>query len=1047
MTSKRFATVLLLAAVLVLPRSGESAGIDPSLKWKTITTEHFRVHYHQGAEWTAGQVAQVAEEVYPFITGLYDYEPGIVDFIIKDTEDYANGAAYYYDNKVEIWASNLEFGLRGTTEWLRNVVTHEYTHIVSIGAAMKMPRRIPAIYFQAISFENEKRPDVLTGYPNGIVSYPYVGVIMPPWFAEGVAQYMSPDKQTDCWDTHRDMILRAAILDDKMLSYDEMGFFGHGSLGNEQVYDHGYGLVRYIALRYGSESIGQIADALGAPLRLSMDGALKKVTGKDGGQLYKDWKRYLSARYDTQVEQIHTNPREGQILADGGNITISPSFAPDGGRVVFLSNKGSEYARTGLYVIGRDGKNLDQLQPGVSSKPAFSPDGKKIVYARHRRVNKYNAMQSDIHVYDFETRKETRLSKGGRASQPAYSPDGQSVVCVVNSDGTHRIAVMDGDGENLREIYERTKGTQFYHPQFSPDGSRILFGVFEEQSRHIAVIDADGSDFRYLVKTRNDERNARWLPDGNGIVFASDRTGIFNVYSMPLDGERFDQLTNVVGGAFSPDVSSADGSLVFAGYNGDGYHVSLVDGNNQPVAEMDAATYAERTMGELDECADLKVWDDGESTAGFAMTEGAGGADTAPAPAPGLAEGAEALDLPTGGETADAAAGLESTDYEWTYSNLQIFPRIVIWDGTPRFGAFIGGTEILEKQFFFLGGSYGIDGRFDAFVSFELRHLFPVLFMEFIRMREKTSEYQELKDDPDFEALDLEEIRYDLWSADLGLRFEFADPFNLIQNNDFALWYSHGEYRIHIDWNGIQDGQSIPQPAVAWKYYVGNDFYARWRFKSVSLATDANVNPRGGRAVTLQYMHARDKLFNSGEFEYGLRPDYTDYNFNQYTVDWREYYPMPWFRHTLQIRAFGSFVDRDVDDFFWVYMGGMDGIRGYTYYSIGGRQGALASATYRFPILRHINKQLSWLSFRDVYGGVFYEGGKAWDSHLQFNGFKTSVGGELRLMLGSYYSYPTAIQFVAARSLDTAVYEVPVTNSETIYEPQWRYYLQIGFTF
>jgi hypothetical protein len=152
MTSKRLTTVFIAVTVCLLPRFA-AAAVDPGLKWKTIFTEHFRVHYHEGERWTAQQVADIAEEVYPFITGLYHYEPGIVDFIIKDTEDYANGAAYYYDNKVEIWATNLEFGMRGTTDWLRNVVTHEYTHIVSIGAAMKLPRRIPAIYFQAISFE------------------------------------------------------------------------------------------------------------------------------------------------------------------------------------------------------------------------------------------------------------------------------------------------------------------------------------------------------------------------------------------------------------------------------------------------------------------------------------------------------------------------------------------------------------------------------------------------------------------------------------------------------------------------------------------------------------------------------------------------------------------------------------------------------------------------------------------------------------------------------------------------------------------------------
>ena len=108
----------------------------------------------------------VAEEVHGPLTALYDHEPDLpVHFIIRDTDDYANGAAYFFDNKVEIWATNLDFGYRGTSQWIRNVVTHEYAHIVSIQAAMKMSRRVPAIYFQLISFEREKRPDVLQGYP------------------------------------------------------------------------------------------------------------------------------------------------------------------------------------------------------------------------------------------------------------------------------------------------------------------------------------------------------------------------------------------------------------------------------------------------------------------------------------------------------------------------------------------------------------------------------------------------------------------------------------------------------------------------------------------------------------------------------------------------------------------------------------------------------------------------------------------------------------------------------------------------------------------
>jgi hypothetical protein len=607
---------------------------------------------------------------------------------------------------------------------------------------------------------------------------------------------------------------------------------------------------------------------------------------------------------------------------------------------------------------------------------------------------------------------------------------------------------MDADGSNARTIFERGKGTQFYGPCYSPNGDKILFGIFETGTRHIAVIDTAGRDFAYLVKSQNDERDARWLPDGSGIVFASDRTGIFNIYTMQLGARHYEQLTNVVGGAFSPDVAKNDGALVYDGYGGVGYHVFIVEPQHLPVAELDDASYFERTMGELDDCVTLKAWNEPPAVADFPPAPGAASGIEGEANIRGLGNPTRELTPADTSLTLDGLGGpYQQKDNEWTYSNLHIFPRFVLWDGRPRLGVFLGGSEILDRQFFFLGGSFGLDGRFDAFVDFELRNLFPVIYMQFIRMREITSDYVELEDDPDFDALNLTEIRYDLWSADIGVRFEFQDPFNLIVQHDLAAWFSHGEYRVHIDWKGVLDGVETTLPAVGWRYYIGNDLYLRWRLKSIIPATDASINPRGGRQITLQYMHAWDKLFVNGDFIYGFRPDFTNFNFNQYTVDWREYIPMPWWRHSLQVRLYGSFIDRRVDDFFWVYIGGMDGIRGYTYYSIGGRQGAIASGTYRFPILRNIGRQLSWLTLRDIYGGVFFETGHAWENHFSANDLKRSAGAELRLLLGSYYSYPTAINFVAARSLDTSVFFLPAFEQATVHEPQWRYYLQVGFTF
>ena len=123
----------------------------PELDWKTIETEHFLIHYHDETHRSAKETAAISEKIYGPITTFYEFEPGSkTHIIIQDTDDASNGMAYYYDNKIIIWALPLDFDLRGSHLWLNNVITHEFIHIIQIGVAMKYPRRFPASFFQLL---------------------------------------------------------------------------------------------------------------------------------------------------------------------------------------------------------------------------------------------------------------------------------------------------------------------------------------------------------------------------------------------------------------------------------------------------------------------------------------------------------------------------------------------------------------------------------------------------------------------------------------------------------------------------------------------------------------------------------------------------------------------------------------------------------------------------------------------------------------------------------------------------------------------------------
>jgi Tol biopolymer transport system component len=1040
---KRTLQLFLLAVLLVF--AGRAAAFNnPSLKWETIKTPHFEVHYHQGAEWTAEQVAKILEEINGPITGLYQYEPSYpVHFIIRDTHDYANGAAYFYENKVEIWATNLEFGFRGTTDWLRNVVTHEYTHIVSIQAGTRLPQRIPAAYFQLISFEDEKRSDVLQGYPKDLVTFPFSGVMMPPWFAEGVSQYQSPDVQYDCWDAHRDMILRCAVLEDKMLTYDQMGFFGKNGLQAEQVYDHGYGLVSYIASTYGPDAIRQTTQGLKTIYHLNMNGALKAGTGKTGQELYGEWRSHLQTRYDEQTAPIRENELAGEVIASGGYMTVAPTLSPDGKQVAYLSNVGNDYSGTALFMKPLGEKRARTLKAGVSSPPQFSRDGQKLVYSKKDQIDRYGSVVNDLYVYDIDRKKEKRLTKASRAAHPDFSPDGEQIIAVVNSDGTHSMVVMDSDGKNQRVLLERTKGTQIYYPHFSPDGQRILFGIFDGATRDLAVVSADGSGFEYVLQTQHDERDARWLSD-NRIVFVSNRTGIFNIYELDLSSGWVAQRSNVIGGAFLPDVSGDGAVIVYTSYAGDGYGVSQLEGTSDPVQTLDRVSYGQRAAGEFDECVTLRA---------NALARGEGQAMLALASDDPSAVSGQ-IDA-TQDSSSSSAAKFTNQKYKSAYTPFHLYPRFVIWDSTFRLGLAASSFEILDKQSMFFGGSYGTDKEFDGFLSYEIRNFYPTLFVDALYVRERTDDtaFDDEPASPSFQHSFAFDLRYDLWIADLGLKFELSEAFSFTHQNEISLYWSHSEYSVNISGEELdEDGDLVTPFDGGWKYYIGNQANLKWTLRSIRRAVDAGINPHQGRQLSLWYMRAWDDLFENGEFEYGFRPVFTANNYNQYTVDLIEFIGLPWFRHSLRVRLHGSVIDKDVDSFFWVYMGGRDGIRGYNYYSIGGRKGAVASVTYRFPIIRNFDRQFLSMYFRDAYGSVFYEAAAAWDGLPRFPGeelWKDSAGWELRFNLGAYYVFPTAVSIVGAYAFDPTFFIDPGFGliRPVTQEPGWTYYFTVGFGF
>ncbi len=1024
MNKKFFSVIIVL--FLFSTTFGQYNEYEPDYEWLTIKTEHVSVHYHPEAERSARVVAKIVEDVWDPICKLYRYEPDRVHFVIKDIDDYANGATYFFDNKIEIWASSLDFDLRGSHNWLRNVISHEFTHLVQIQAGMKLSRNVPAFYLQFLNYEDKRRPDILYGYPNFIASYPIPTINIPAWFAEGTAQYMRKEFNYDNWDTHRDMILRSYVLDGNMLTWNQMGVFNKTSLGNESVYNSGFALTRYISQKYGEDKIRLITEKLGKLTNFTMDAAIEDVLGISGNDLYNEWRDFLGKSYRERIQEVKDNYVAGDTLQKVGFGNFYPVFSKDGKYIYYISNKSADYfGLSSIFKYNIETKEEEAIVPGVRSTIGFIPDENKIIYSKLDDDNPKSIKIHDVFVYDLDKEEETRITYGLRANQPSVSNDGKYIAFIYQKDGTTNIGLVDIEGKNFKSLTNFKNGEQVYNPQFSNDDSHIIFGYSYHHGRDIAKVNVDGSGFKFLIQTAADERNPAYDRDGN-LIYSSDETGIFNLYKMDLSTNKTHRITNVIGGAFMPDIDE-DGNVVYAGYTSTGYKIFYITPNQQEKVD-ESKQYIWINNPPLDN-------DQPDAQANIQNIERLRNFDD--------------YDIPD----------YKSEKYSGSFTNLTFYPFIrydnynTSSDFTDRIkpGVYITSSDILNRFGFFAGGSINKRLERDLFLIFDYRDKLPLLYDIGLKPQLSLELYsisREANVDLIFDSLDAKnntvgtDVTYNLFEVDLAAKHKL---FNELTNVE--LRYIYSQYVATLG-SFIFPNTSILYPTTNDKYFIGSNIQVTFDHKFRRLNVDNDINPIG-REIEIKYNYEMNRYNNEGNYEVDdgvLKPIYNDYTFHRLELNWREH--IETFKgHTLSARLrAGTILGPRVPDFFDFYLGGLTGMRAYPFYALSGNEIGWLNLTYRFPLFKNIDARLGHLYIDKIYFSVQGDLGNAWYGDIpDLSTFKKGAGFEVRLKMNSFYLFPTTLFFNASYSFDR--FTKRILNEDITYGKEWQFYGGILFDF
>ncbi len=547
--------------------------IAPVIHWRTLETAHFRIHFYEAERFLAERAAGIAERAHDSLVRYLNWLPrGRIDITLVDATDGANGFAsslpynFIYGNGVppEPLSSLNDFD-----DWLNVLIAHELTHVVHLDTILGLPRLVDMVFGKIVA-------------PN---------LVQPNWFIEGLAVLNESRVSTGgrVRSSLYDMYLRTAVLENR---FHDIAAVSNGPLAfpqGEAAYLYGSHFLKYLEDRFGAEKLKELSHRYGSRLLpFGLNRVSREVYGERYDQLWDDWHQSLKRRYTLAADEVgrHGLTTTKRLTVDGDGAvggTPSAGLSPR----PFPNERGMVYLRQTLrqrpaYVLidpqtGSRRELFEAYGVGIASP---TPDGRGLVFQQiapmplPRRIAAADSAQwDDLFHLDLKTGDIRRLTNGQRSHQPDVSPNGRQVACTIGSKtGSHLLAVVPIEGGVPSVLLPNAPGEIAYSPAWSPNGKQIAYSRFKPGGFHdIHIFDLATKVDRPLFVDRAMDLEPRFSPDGRFVLWSSDRTGIYNVFALELTTNRMFQVTNVLGGAFQPAVSSDRKTLVFTGFSAVGY--------------------------------------------------------------------------------------------------------------------------------------------------------------------------------------------------------------------------------------------------------------------------------------------------------------------------------------------------------------------------------------------------------------------------------------------------------------------------------------------
>ena len=537
--------------------------VDPGLDWKTIESEHLYVHYAEGNKSLAERALVIAELAHQRLTEEFDWEPvEKTHIILSDESDQPNGYAtpVFFNRTVLFLAPPSSVNtLEDFDDWFTTLIVHEYTHIVHLDKSSGSPQYLRHVFGRFLFL-----------FPN---------LFQPSWVLEGVATL----KETDI--EHGTGRGQSALFASMMR--EELGNglqpVSHVNLpvstwpAGTTRYLYGVYFMNFLVEEYGEDKLHEWIEEYGNNLLpFFINTNARQTLGKNLTPLWQEFEQWLQGKFQSQIDLIKAKGiKQGEQLSVGAyrSNAVHAFSTEKGDEIYYVSNTG--YQRATLMHVDTEGQSESLISLNSVINLDMHADA-GLLLTQNEYCNNYT-IYSDIYTYDKDRNRLDRLTECGRYLYAAWFPDGKQMAAVKHDAGHFELQLLDAQAQPRDVLWRSDNGQVIGQIDVSPDGEAIVASVWRKSSGwNIEIFDVNSRNWTAVTSGTDIAANPQFTPNGN-ILFSLEAEGVYNLYRYYPRTGKFDQLTNLLGGAFQSSQASVDGPVFYAGYSAEGYSINRLD--------------------------------------------------------------------------------------------------------------------------------------------------------------------------------------------------------------------------------------------------------------------------------------------------------------------------------------------------------------------------------------------------------------------------------------------------------------------------------------